>query len=53
MTIETALHNLKELHDNIKEHPYWISFKHDMLNKKDKSALEAIKEEKVDNANKK
>lgn len=31
MTIETALHNLKELHDNIKEHPYWISFKHGML----------------------
>lgn len=31
MTIETALYNLKELHDNIKEHPYWISFNHDML----------------------
>ena len=31
MTIETALHNLKELHDNIKEHPYWISFNHDIL----------------------
>ena len=31
MTIEIALHNLKELHDKIKEHPYWISFNHDML----------------------
>lgn len=31
MTIETALNNLKKLHDNIKEHPYWISFNHDMF----------------------
>ena len=31
MTIKTALHNLKKLHDKIKEHPYWISFNHDML----------------------
>lgn len=33
MTIETALHNLKELHDNIKEHSYWISFNYDMFKK--------------------
>lgn len=31
MTIDLALNRLKELHDAIKEHPYWMSFKFHMF----------------------
>lgn len=31
MTIDLALNRLKELHDTIKEHPYWMTFKFHMF----------------------